>query len=120
MPPDEPNAEEALEEEPEDNETPFRPADDATYQDDQAQASVKPLQPADAVDDAVLADDEDDMQPDVGDLSSTHPQTDTNMQAGEWYDEGISGAAEAGEPNAENTVVGYKPPTSNQRTSDPK
>ena len=75
MPPDEPNEEEKLEELPEDNETPFRPAD--------------PVR-----DEGVVPDDN--SQPPT--LDDTHPVTDTNIDPHELYDEGVSGAAEAEEP----------------------
>jgi hypothetical protein len=42
-------------------------------------------------------------------LDDTHPQTDTNVDITEEYDEGLSGAAEASEPNADNDVVDYDP-----------
>lgn len=50
-------------------------------------------------------------------LDSTHQATDsaTNIDPHEEYDEGLSGAAEAGEPNAGNTVVDYDP-DKDQRT----
>jgi hypothetical protein len=44
-------------------------------------------------------------------LSDTHPATDTNIQVEEEYDEGLSGAAEAAEPNSNNQVKGYNPDT---------
>jgi hypothetical protein len=76
MPPDEPTDEERQEELPEDNQTPFQPAsppaDPAVPADDDAQGS---------------------------DLDDTHPATDTGIQQEELYDEGVSGAAEAEEPN---------------------
>ena len=42
-------------------------------------------------------------------LSDSHPSTDTGIDSEENYDEGLSGAAEASEPNAGNTVTGYNP-----------
>jgi hypothetical protein len=84
MPPDEPTDEERLEELPEDNQTPFQPA-------------------APARDDNLPADDSG--QP-TSDLDSTHPATDSNIQPEELYDEGVSGAAEADEPNSGNAVTG--------------
>lgn len=48
------------------------------------------------------------------DLDRTHPSTDTNIQPEEEYDEGISGAAEASEPNQNNAVKNYKSPQDNQ------
>ena len=84
MPPDEPTDEEKREELPEDNQTPFQPA-------------------APGPDDTRPADDGG--QP-TQDLDSTHPATDSNMEQPELYDEGVSGAAEAEEPNAGNAVTG--------------
>lgn len=112
VPPDEPTPEEDLERLDQDtDQTPFRPADNASYQADQAQEDLSPLQPTeDDTDDPLVIQDEKVVQPDVGDISSTHPQTDTNLEPEEYYDEGISGAAEAGEPNAGNEVVGYHKP----------
>jgi hypothetical protein len=87
MQPDEPNDEERLEELPEDNQTPFQPADpprdDTIPVDDVAQASNI--------------------------LDTTHPATDSGIDPQELYDEGVSGAAEASEPNSGNTVTGYEP-----------
>jgi hypothetical protein len=79
MLPDEPTEEERAEELPEDNETPFRPA--APSQGDPA--TTDPL-----------------ARPPQDDLPDDHPTTDTNIQREELYDEGISGAAEAAEPQA--------------------
>jgi hypothetical protein len=84
MPPDEPTDEEKLEQLPEDGQTPFQPADPSR-------------------DDALPADAGG--QP-ASDLDSTHPATDTNLQPEELYDEGVSGAAEADEPNTGNAVTG--------------
>lgn len=42
-------------------------------------------------------------------IDDTHPVTDSNIEAQEVYDEGVSGAAEAVEPNAGNAVAGYNP-----------
>jgi len=110
VPSDEPNDEEKLEQIPEDTEeTPFRPADDATYQDNQLQESVSPIRPADDVSDGSLAtDDRKAVQPDVGDIDDTHPETDTNMEPEEQYDEGLSGAAKTGEPNVNDVTTGYR------------
>ena len=77
MPPDEPTEEERQEELPEDNQTPFQPAD-----------------PTDSNDH----------------LDDTHPQTDTNIQKEELYDEGVAGAAEVSEPS-DSAVVDFTPPT---------
>jgi hypothetical protein len=89
MLPDEPNDEERQEQLPEDGQTPFRPADPPR-------------------DDTLPADDSG--QPPASTLDDTHPVTDTNIDPQEQYDEGIAGAAEAEEPNAANTVIGYEPP----------
>ena len=113
VPPDEPVDEERLEELPgDDQETPFRPADNATYQDDQSAMSVRSLEPTgDEYDDTGdIPRDTTAVEPDVGDIPDTYPQTDTNLERSEYYDEGISGAAEAGEPNAESDVTGYHRP----------
>ena len=60
------------------------------------------------------ADDTDD--PAVRPLDDTHQVTDTNLDPQEVYDEGYGGAAEAGEPNAGNTVVGYDPDADKRRS----
>jgi uncharacterized protein (DUF2267 family) len=83
--PDEPVKEERQEELPEDNETPFRPADDAMND----------------------PNDEPERRHDAAVLDDTHQVTDTNLQPEEIYDEGYAGAAEASEPNAGNAVIGY-------------
>lgn len=95
--PDEPNREEREEKLPEDYDTPFRPADDA-------------------VDDP--ADQNKDREHVAEKLDDTHPSTDTNIMPEEEYDEGVSGAAEASEPNAGNTVQGYDP-SHDQRKQTP-
>lgn len=87
--PDEPTDEEKLEELPEDNEPPFRPATNS--QGDPA-TSVPENRARQA------------------DLRDTHPATDTNIQPEELYEEGISGAAEVSAPNASDNVVRYNPP----------
>lgn len=92
MLPDEPTDEERQEELPQDNETPFRPAD--PNPDPAAGVTNDPV--AQAASDSTLDD--------------THPVTDTNVQPEEQYDEGVSGAAEAQEPNAGNAVTGFAPP----------
>jgi hypothetical protein len=100
MPPispvDEPNDEEREEKLPEDYETPFSLPD-----------KDKPAaQPAD-IDDAQLADHTND--DDTGDLPVDHPAADSKLDSDELYDEGLAGAAESGEPNAENDVLSYDP-----------
>jgi hypothetical protein len=87
--PDDPVDEDRLEELPEDNQTPFRPADPST-------------------DDSVPLDDVSQAQ--ASTLDDTHPVTDTNIDPQEQYDEGVSGAAEANEPNAGDAVVRYDKP----------
>jgi len=42
-------------------------------------------------------------------IDPTHQSLDTNIDPHEMYDEGLSGAAEAGEPNAGSAVEGYDP-----------
>lgn len=84
---------------PEDNGTPFSP-------------------PTDPIDDAA------EQIPDReagGRLDPTHPDTDdaNSIEATEFYDEGLSGAAEAEEPNAASDVVGYDP-LKDERKHDPK
>lgn len=92
MLPDEPNEEEALEELPEDGDTPFRPAppsrDDTMPPDEDGQSGQH---------DATKTDD-------------THPDTDTDVDIQDLYDEGVDGAAGTEEPNAGNAVIGYTPP----------
>jgi hypothetical protein len=46
---------------------------------------------------------------DAGALDDTHQVTDTNLDPHEQYEEGVSGAAEASEPNANSAVLGYDP-----------
>jgi hypothetical protein len=98
--PDEPSQEEAMEQLPEDNETPFRPADDVP--------SGVPATDLDAPDRTEPA----------GGLDDTHQVTDTNLDPHEIYDEGYSGAAEASEPNAGDAVVGYDPEKDQRRAAD--
>jgi hypothetical protein len=43
-------------------------------------------------------------------IDDTHPATDANIEAEEEYDKGLSGAAEAAEPNFGNAVTSYKSP----------
>src|SRR5690242_20217546 len=93
LPPDEPNDEEKLEELPEDIDTPDSlPEESEVDISDQRDSQHKrPL------------------------LGSTDPPTDTNIIDQEAYDEGISGAAEAAEPNAGDTVIGYDPLNDSRR-----
>lgn len=86
MPPDEPNDEERLEELPADDGTPF-----------------------DFPSERVRTPERDGVEDERDALDSTHPATDSNLQQQEIYDEGLSGAAEAREPNAGDTVLSYKP-----------
>lgn len=73
----------------EDNDTPFAPADDT------AQSET---------DDSGVQDSNDQLDP-------THQVTDsaTNIDSHELHDEGLSGATEASEPNADSAVVDYSP-----------
>lgn len=52
-------------------------------------------------------------------LDDTHPATDTNIDATELHDEGVSGAAEAAEPNAGNATTGFTPPAQDGTGSVP-
>lgn len=85
LPPDEPNDEERLEELPEDGQTPFSPAD--PERNDEVRDSDGPAEPAR--------------------LDDTHPDTDSDIEGEDVYEEGIAGAAGVSEPNAGNTVVSY-------------
>jgi len=87
MPPDEPNDEERLEQLPEDGQTPFSSADPARDPD------------ADADDDRQIEEI----------LDDTHPDTDTDIQPEDVYEEGVEGATGVSEPNAGNAVVDYHP-----------
>ena len=89
MPPDEPTDEERQEELPEDNGTPFGPADVGN-------GDPATFDTQDRVEQAAALDD-------------THPVTDSNVEQPEIYDAGI--ASIASEPNAGNAVVEYNPPT---------
>ncbi len=91
MPPDEPTDEERLEELPEDNETPFRPA------------GPNPSTMGNTTDPVVAATG-------GSDIPDDHPDTDTNIDETELYDEGISGAAEAEDESGQSAVIGYTPP----------
>jgi hypothetical protein len=62
--------------------------------------------PTDPIDDA---SDDLDRRTREGRLDMTYPETDTNIDSQEVYDEGLAGAAEAEEPNAGNSVVNYDP-----------
>lgn len=61
------------------------------------------------------ASEEDDLRPDSGQLDPINQATDTNVDSHEAYDEGLSGAAEAEEPNAGDTVVNYNPEEDERR-----
>src|SRR3712207_2710239 len=50
-------------------------------------------------------------------IDPTHQATDSNIEMEEVYDEGLSGAAEAMEPNAGSAVTGYTPPANNLNSS---
>jgi hypothetical protein len=79
---------------PEDNDSPFRPADD----------------------DAGYPGDDPDRRQASAAIDDTHQATDTNLDPQEIYDEGYAGAAEASEPNAGNSVVDYHPEADSRRT----
>lgn len=89
--------EEDLEKLAEDNQRPFTPADDqATGGTNLADDSSTSL----SGDNQQITDDASTVYPNDGTLDDTHPATDTNMQREELYDEGVSGAAEASDPNS--------------------
>jgi hypothetical protein len=89
MPPDEPNDEERLEELPGDEgQTPFQPAD-------------PPRDPAAPADDSSQSGTP---------IDTTHPVTDTDVDAEEAYDAGLEEATGASEPNKGNAVVDYEKP----------
>ena len=47
--------------------------------------------------------------PDASEAHPTRPETDSNIDTTEFYQEGIDGAAGIEEPNADDTVVGFDP-----------
>lgn len=59
---------------------------------------------------------------DVGRLDPTHQATDnaSDIDSQELYDEGLSGATEASEPNAGNAAVGYDPAKDRRRADHGK
>jgi len=77
MQPDEPNEEERLEELPEDNQTPFSPADPV-------------------LDDTAA-------EPVAEKLDDTHPSTDANIEREDVYENGLPDAAGVNEPNMPQT-----------------
>ncbi|HVW23205.1 MAG TPA: hypothetical protein VHB51_01845 [Candidatus Saccharimonadales bacterium] len=89
MPPDEPSSEEQIEQLPEDNDTPFSPADPPRDPDAEA---------------------DDDRQLEETRVDDTHPVTDTDIDQDEMYDAGLAEASGEIEPNAGSDVVGYTPP----------
>ena len=102
VPPDEPTDEEKLEELDEDtNQTPFRPAADTD----------EPVIDPDAGELVPTESEEQSIPSSMrGGIDDTHPDTDSNLERDEQYDEGIAGAAEANEPNVGDAVIGYNPP----------
>jgi len=86
MLPDEPNDEERQEKLPEDGETPFRPADPELDDTDRTSEGGAVTQQ----------------------LDDTHPVTDTDMQPGDEYGEGIANAAGVGSRPDKGTVLSYK------------
>ena len=99
MPPDEPNDEEQLEELPEDDETPFRPADDTDKNVVDPDADEE--WPTESEESSIPSSEK-------GGVDDTYPQTDTGMPEQGIYDAGISEASGASEPNAGDTVIGYR------------
>ncbi len=87
MPPKEPNDEERLEELPDDYDTPFNIPDEARE---------------------IVAGPDNELYM-TSKLGATHPATDSGLELAELYDEGLSGAAEAAEPNIGDMVIGYQP-----------
>ncbi|HET9721959.1 MAG TPA: hypothetical protein VFP32_02930 [Candidatus Saccharimonadales bacterium] len=68
----------------------------------EAQDYSRPASPPEGVKDSIPKD---------------HPQTDTNMDVQEWYDEGRSGAAEVSDPGSQG-VLGYNPPAQDDNDED--
>jgi hypothetical protein len=91
MPPDEPTEEERLQELPEDNQTPFQAAD------------PNPSPTGNTSDPVVAASG-------GSDIPDDHPQTDTNIEPAELYDEGVSGAAETEDTSRQTAVTDFTPP----------
>jgi hypothetical protein len=60
-------------------------------------------------DDSPVSEPDDIPPAQAGQIDDTHPATDTNVQAEEEYDEGLSGAAEAAELNTDSAVKDYNP-----------
>ena len=61
-----------------------------------------------------------DVREDSNNLDSTHQVTDnaTDIDSQELYDEGLSGATEASEPNAGNAVTDYDPEKDQRKDND--
>ncbi|HEY1064148.1 MAG TPA: hypothetical protein VGE30_02500 [Candidatus Saccharimonadales bacterium] len=93
MPPDEPTDEERLQELEQDTETPFSPAD------------PNPSATGNTTDPVVSATG-------TQGIADDHPETDTNMDLHEEYDEGIDGAAETEDQSGQSAVTDYTPPDS--------
>lgn len=85
MIPDEPTDEERQEALEEDNETPFRPA------------APNPSTTGNTTDPLVA--------PGGTDIPTDHPQTDSNIDSTELYDEGVSGAAEVEDQSSQSAVT---------------
>lgn len=85
---------------PEDHETPFSP-------------------PTDPIEDA---SEEIEVRTQEGRLNPMHQDTDSwdDIDKHEWYDEGLSGAAESEEPNAGDAVVDYNPEADSRRQKGQK
>ncbi len=88
VPPDDAVDDSTVPELPEDNATPFSPADPVADE---------------------LGGTPQERAGELPQLDSTHQATDTNIQPEEVYEEGLPGAAEASEPNALDNVKGYDP-----------
>jgi hypothetical protein len=88
MLPDEPNDEELLEKLPGDYETPFSIPKEIEQVNGPGKKTIK--RPV---------------------LDSTHPATDGGMESGELYQDGVSAAAGAAEPNHGSAVTGYHKPS---------
>jgi hypothetical protein len=88
-------------------------ADDSTI-DPLPEDNDTPFSPADPVADEPGGSHQDPAGGSAG-ISSTHPVTDTNIQPEEVYEEKLSGAAEAAEPNKPDNVISYDPDKDERR-----
>lgn len=90
MQPNEPTQEERLEELPEDNGTPFQPAD------------PNPSATGSTTDPLVASE--------GAELPIDHPSTDASVDSAELYDEGVSGAVEVEDTSGQSAVADFTPP----------